>query len=165
MTAEQQASPSSVQAAIHQTKPFRSLGQETLIGLMLANEAVRRVFHDALADVSELTQQQYNVLRILRGAGAAGLPTLAIAERMIERTPGMTRMIDRLERKGLVARERSAEDRRQVLCRLTPEGKKTLRKLDPVVEGIDDSVMTALTQKEQRELLRLLNKVRLSTSA
>src|SRR5947199_10599404 len=78
--------------------------------------------------------QQYNVLRILRGVGPRGLPTLTIAERMIERTPGITRMIDRLEAKGLVARETRPDDRRYVHCRITEEGLKLLRLIDGSVE-------------------------------
>jgi len=108
-----------VAAAIQQTKPFASKRQEGTIALFLTAEAVRWRFARLLASRGELTVQQYNVLRILRGAGAVGLPTLSIVERMIEHTPGITRLIDRLESKGLVTRSRAAEDRRQVLCRIS----------------------------------------------
>ena len=69
-----------------------------------------------------LSLAQYNVLRILRGAGAAGLPTLAIRERMVEDAAGITRLIDKLEAAGHVTRERATPDRRLVLCRITKDG-------------------------------------------
>src|SRR6202165_2131340 len=98
---------------------FRSREQQATLGLLRTADAVKR----SLAQVIEpygITPQQYNVLRILRGAGEEGLPTLSIGERMIEQTPGVTRLLDRLEAKGLVARCRGESDRRQVFCRLTP---------------------------------------------
>src|SRR5215510_3147270 len=99
---------SAIQAEIRQGKPFHSRTQEGLIALMRTVDLLRR----AVTEVVEphgLTLQQYNVLRILRGA-QADLPTLEIAERMIEQAPGITRLLDRLEAKGLVARARCAED-------------------------------------------------------
>ena len=154
------SSETSVQEAIRQTRPFRSLNQEALIALLLTTEAVKWPIQDMLADRHGLTLQQYNVLRILRGAGRTGLPTLEIAERMVERTPGVTRMIDRLEKKGLVSRERSVADRRQVFCRLTEEGRKVLRSLDAPTNALDDQVMAALRPAELKTLIRLLNRVR-----
>ena len=84
-----------------------------------------------------ITPQQYNVLRILRGAGAEGLPTLSIGERMIEQTPGVTRLVDRLERKGLVERTPCAKDRRRVFCRMTAKGLELLKELDDPVNRWD----------------------------
>lgn len=155
-----QAPAGSIQAAIRQTRPFRSPGQEAVVGLLLTTEAVRWPYQDLLAERCDLTLQQYNVLRILRGAGRDGLPTLEIAARMVERTPGVTRLLDRLEDKGLVERERSAEDRRQVFCRLSPAGTELLRSLDRAIDALDDGVLAALTKAELEELVRLLNKVR-----
>src|SRR5881394_2146497 len=85
-----------------------------------------RTFFEAVCAPFDITGQQYNVLRILRGAEPAGLPTLMIAERMIERTPGITRMVDRLEAKKLVRRDRCESDRRQVLCTITATGLELL---------------------------------------
>lgn len=154
------AAPTSIQAAIKQTKPFRSRRQEALVGLLLTAEAVRWPLQDLLASHEELTMQQYNVLRILRGAGDAGLPTLEIGARMIERTPGVTRLIDRMEQKGLVVRERSPKDRRQVICRITEAGGTLLRRLDRPVDALDEDVLRTLDEAEVRELIRLLDKVR-----
>ena len=154
----------SVQDVIKQTRPFASLGQEALIGLLLTTERLRWPLQDLLCSRGDLTPQQYNVLRILRGAGKGGLPTLEIAARMIERTPGITRMIDRLERKELVERERAADDRRMVLCRISSAGRVLLRSLDTPIDELDARLLDALTKAETRELIRLLNKLRNSLS-
>ena len=150
--------------AIRQTKPFASKRQEGVLALLLASEAVRWRFAQLIVGRGELTFQQYNVLRILRGAGGAGLPTLSIVERMIERTPGITRLIDRLEAKGLVARDRSANDRRQVLCRITPRGSAKLKALDPAMDQLDQDALGSLGESEVETFIRLLNKVRIRQS-
>ena len=150
--------PSPTMRAIRQERPFRSLAQETLVALLLAAERVRWPIQDALAAEGDLTLQQYNVLRILRGAGEAGLPTLAIGERMIERTPGITRLLDRLEKKKLVQRERSDTDRRQVVVRITRTGRELLARLDPVLDTLDDETLP-LGQAELRALLPLLERI------
>jgi DNA-binding MarR family transcriptional regulator len=111
-----------------------------------------------LADTG-LTLQQYNVLRILRGARPDPLPTLEIADRMIERTPGITRLVDGLVRKGLVDRERGTEDRRAVLCRITPAGLALLGELDGPVEASDRGAVEALSAEEQAKLVELLQRI------
>jgi DNA-binding MarR family transcriptional regulator len=150
-----------VAEAIRQTKPFASKQQEGLLALVLAAETVRWRFAQLIESRGEVTAQQYNVLRILRGAGAEGLPTLSIAERMIENAPGITRLVARLEAKGLVARHRSAGDRRQVFCRITPRGLAKLKALDPLMNEIDEDALGSLNENEVATLIRLLNKVRI----
>ena len=150
--------------AIRQTKPFASKRQEGTIALLITTEAVRWRIAQFLAGRGEVTMQQYNVLRILRGAGTKGLPTLAIVERMIEHTPGITRLIDRLETKGLVARHCAAEDRRQVLCRITPQGLAKLKAIDSAVNQADVDALSSLNEQEVATLIRLLNKVRIRQS-
>jgi MarR family transcriptional regulator, organic hydroperoxide resistance regulator len=129
--------------ALQRTRPFRSPEQEGVLLLLRVSDALRR----ALSRVVEprgITLQQYNVLRILRGAGPDGLPTLAIGDRMIERAPGVTRLLDRLEGEGWVLRTRGSEDRRQVLARITPAGARLLDTLDPAVAQAEDALMAAL---------------------
>lgn len=150
----------SVQAAIGQSKPFRSPGQEAVVALFLAAEAVRRPFARMLEEHGDITHQQYNVLRILRGAGEDGLPTLEIGVRMIEYTPGITRLLDRLEAKGLVSRTRSDEDRRQIVCRISPRGLRLLKELDPDMNRLDDAALDTLSKSELETLVRLLNRIR-----
>jgi DNA-binding MarR family transcriptional regulator len=151
--------PSRLQQEIKQNKPFRSTAQEASLGLLRTVDVLRRRMA-ALIEPHGITGQQYNVLRILRGAGSEGLPTLEIAERMIEQAPGITRLLDRLETKGLVHRERCPEDRRQVTCRITSTGLTLLGRLDQVVNEADESVMGGLNVSEQKQLIRLLDRIR-----
>lgn len=150
---------SALQREIRQKKPFRSPAQEAVLGLLRTADVVRRLIARSL-EPYDVTPQQYNVLRILRGAGAEGLPTLTIGERMLEDSPGVTRLIDRLIAKGLVSRERSTEDRRQVLCRITQDGLDLLVQIDALVEGRDEEAVAVLTPDEQKELIRLLDRIR-----
>ncbi|HEY8013063.1 MAG TPA: MarR family transcriptional regulator, partial [Dongiaceae bacterium] len=106
------------------------------------------------------TFQQYNVLRILRGAGGEGLPTLAIGERMVEQAPGVTRLLDRLEAKGLATRSRGESDHRQVICRLTRRGHQLLRRLDPEMEGAAEAGVAMLGPEDEIRLLELLTAIR-----
>ena len=116
----------------------------------------------ALTEQEAITLQQYNVLRILRGAGKEGLPTLEIAERMIERAPGITRLMDRLEARRLVARERCPTDRRQVTCRITGDGLAVLERLDDPVAATDVWFTSVLTRRDLRQLIALLDRLRAS---
>ena len=155
--------PTSVRAAIRQTKPFASLGQEALLALLLTTDRVRTRLAERLATLGDVTPQQYNVLRILRGAGQDGLPTLEIAERMLERTPGITRLIDRLEKKTLVHRERAIQpgaDRRQVWCRITGAGLDLLERLDEPVRQVDQAATSVLDEAELTTLITLLTRLR-----
>jgi DNA-binding MarR family transcriptional regulator len=114
---------------------------------------------EALLAPHDVTLQQFNVLRILRGARPEGLCTLAIAQRMIEQTPGITRLIDRLEKKGLVRRVRSEEDRRQVWCRITPAGERLLARLEDPVEEFDRAAVRGLSPADQDQLSALLDQL------
>lgn len=127
--------------------------------LLSAADRVRALFEAVCAPFG-ITGQQYNVLRILRGAGAEGLPTLTIAERMIERAPGITRMIDRLEAKGLVTRETRQDDRRRVHCRITEKGLSLLALLDGPVEEVNAATFSVLNKVELGQLVALLEKTR-----
>jgi DNA-binding MarR family transcriptional regulator len=100
------------------------------------------------------------VLRILRGAGEEGLPTLTVAERMIERTPGVTRLIDRMEKKGWVERRRCTEDRRRVWCKITQSGLKLLESLDRPIEAVDDVFESVLRPEEVAQLVEYLDRLR-----
>ena len=155
------AKPPSIAEEIQQGRPFPSLEEEAGIALLRTAEVLKTYF-GSVVEPAGVSLPQYNVLRILRGAGPEGLPILSVAERMIERAPGMTRMIDRLEKKGLVVRERCATDRRIVYARITPAGKA-------VVDGLDDAVTAAhvqgfppLDRDEIRAFVRVLDALRAS---
>ncbi len=140
---------------------FRSREQQAVVGLLRTADAIKR----SLAHVIEphgITPQQYNVLRILRGAAPEGLPTLTIGERMVEQTPGVTRLIDRLERKGLVERIPCPKDRRRVFCQITPKGLDLLEELDEPVNRWDAQTVSILPPSEVDSLIKLLDRVRAS---
>jgi len=134
-----------------------SPGGIAYVALLRTADRLKTYFETIVAPF-DITGQQYNVLRILRGAEPEGLPTLTIAERMIERTPGITRMIDRLEAKGLVGREICPEDRRCVYCRITEKGLNLLELLDEPVDETNDG-FHGLSEAELEQMTALLEKV------
>lgn len=144
---------------IRQSKPFRSRGQEAMLGVLRTASLVRQKISEVIEPFG-LTTQQYNVLRILRGAGESSLPTLEIGERMIEPSPGITRLLDRLVGKGLVSRERCVHDRRQVLCRIRPAGLALLAEMDEPVDATERTALDRLTPEELDTLIGLLDRVR-----
>lgn len=148
----------SVLEEIGQTRPFTSASQEGLIALLRTAALLRYAF-DAVVEVRDVTGQQYNVLRILEGARAP-LATMDIAGRLIEPTPGATRLLDRLEAKGLIRRSRCVEDRRRVLCELTAAGREVLVALRPAVDAFDREAFSSLSKDETRRLIEALDAVR-----
>ncbi|MGH9945602.1 MAG: MarR family winged helix-turn-helix transcriptional regulator [Pyrinomonadaceae bacterium] len=127
------------------------------VALLRTADRLKASFEAIMAPF-DITAQQYNVLRILRGAGPNGLPTLTIAERMIERAPGITRMIDRMEAKDLVFREDCPKDRRRIFCRITKKGLDLLDLLDEPIDKKNRS-FDGLNKAELEELTVLLEKV------
>jgi DNA-binding MarR family transcriptional regulator len=131
------------------------------VALLRTADVVRRYIARVLEPYG-ITPQQFNVLRILRGAGPGGIPTLTIAERMIEEAPGITRLLDRLEAKGMVRRQRCPEDRRQVLCHATPQALDLLGRIDGAMNEADEAALGTLSEKDKAELIRLLDAIRSS---
>ena len=149
----------STQAAIKQRQPFHSAGHEATVSILLTADLVRRRLAQAI-ETHGVTLQQFNVLRILRGAGDAGVATLEVADRMVEQTPGITRLLDRLEAKTLVRRQRCPEDRRQNLCWITPSGRALLERVDEPAVRASEVCMAGLSEADQQTLLRLLAQIR-----
>jgi MarR family transcriptional regulator, organic hydroperoxide resistance regulator len=148
-----------LQRAIKQTRPFRTPAEEAFVAILKTADVLRR----RLARIVEprgITPQQYNVLRILRGAHPASLPTLEIRERLIEQAPGITRLVDRLDGAGLIERERSAEDRRRVDCTITRAGLALLQELDAAVDAADRATAAGLSARQIEELLDTLQAIR-----
>jgi DNA-binding MarR family transcriptional regulator len=148
-----------IQQELKQKKPFRTRKEEAAVALMRTADLLRRTIA-IVVESHGITAQQYNVLRILRGAGERGLPTLDIAERMIEQTPGITRLIDRLEAKKLVSRERCPTDRRQVFCRITAAGLELVNALDQPIRAAEEKALSAIAARELSSLISLLDRTR-----
>ncbi len=138
-------------------RPQRSRRPEAVAALRRAQSRIDQRFRQLL-ETTGITLQQFEVLRILRGAGASGLATLAIADRMADRAPGVTRLLDRLERRNLVQRTRG-EDRRQVLCTITSGGPELLDSLDEHIAEVEEAVFRGLTHNEVGALAHLLERL------
>jgi DNA-binding MarR family transcriptional regulator len=136
-------------------KPDPPAAWQAVTAILRAADTVRRRMTEVL-EPHGITGQQYNVMRILRGVHPEPLPTLEIGERMLERNPGVTRLLDRLEQKGLVGRERGDRDRRQMRRTITPRGLELLASLDDVIRAANESVFAGMDEASLRELSRLL---------
>jgi DNA-binding MarR family transcriptional regulator len=144
---------------LKQQKPFSSPEQEILLGLRMAAARVVEPWARFLKTTAQLTTHQYNVLRILRGSHSARLACSDIAERMIERDPDITRLVDRLERRGLVKRSRSRQDRRVVEVGITDKGLTLVRGLDGHVQRLPKALLGHLGVERARQLATLLEAV------
>jgi DNA-binding MarR family transcriptional regulator len=148
-----------LQAELKQTRPFSSPTEEAVVALFRTAEVVRRAL-GAVVEEKGITLQQYNVLRILRGGGTGGVPTLDIAGRMVEHAPGVTRLLDRLEAKRLVRRVRCERDRRQVLCWIAPAGERLLAELEKPMRDAARRRLAGLGPKGLQTLIELMEDVR-----
>ena len=146
-----------IYAEIEQTRPFARPQHVALVTLTRTADVLRHALERDLAPHG-ISPEQYNVLRILRGAGKAGHPTLEIARRMISRSPNVTRLIDKLVAGGFARREQGTRDRRQAFVHLTAAGRRQLETLDMIVEGAREQL--SLTDRESAMLVRLLDKIR-----
>ena len=144
---------------LQQTKPFRSIEQEVFLNIQRTADAMIQEVLDVLRPFG-LSVTQYNVLRILRGAGTTGVTCKDIASRMITRDPDITRMLDRLERRGLLTRNRAKEDRRFVSIRITPEGLALLKELDTPIEDKQVALMRHMSQTQLGDVIELMEQIR-----
>ena len=148
-----------LQDEIKQGKPFESLQAEVFLNLVRTTDALTRGVEDILK-LAGLTHSQYNVLRILRGAGLQGLCCREVAERMVTRDPDITRLLDRLERRGLLLRSRDSKDRRVVTARITLAGQKTLKDLDRPMADYNRKLLSHMGKGDLRKLVELLEAAR-----
>jgi DNA-binding MarR family transcriptional regulator len=144
---------------IRQTKPFSSAAEEAILNIQRTASVLAQAFAETLKPHG-LSETQYNALRILRGAGPKGLCCQEIAERMINRDPDITRLVDRLETRKLVERARSDEDRRVVVTKITGEGLKVLAAIDAEAKDMPKQVIGHLGEKRLRILIGLLERAR-----
>lgn len=150
---------STLREEIQQAKPFRSLEEEANLNLFRTVQLLADANAQLLRDHG-LTLTQYNVLRILRGAGKTGLGRNDIRDRMLERMPDVTRLLDRMEDAGLVSRERSNTDRRCVPTVLTAKGKALVDKLDHPVAAMQHEQLGHLTPGQLHTLIETLTQIR-----
>lgn len=148
-----------LQEELKQSKPFETPADEALVALMRTASLVRRAIARRV-EPHGISVAQYNVLRILRGAGTDGLPSAEIGLRMVTRVPDVTRLVDRLESAGLVERTRSESDRRVVLVRIGKKGLELLAGIDEPMKRMPDKLMGGLGAAELRKLNDLLVRLR-----
>jgi DNA-binding MarR family transcriptional regulator len=148
-----------LQEDLRQTRPFSSLQQEAYLSVVRTTSALTDRVEDLLKPYG-ISATQYNVLRILRGAGEGGLCRNELRDRMLTRMPDMTRLLDRMEEAGLVKRSREQEDRRMVLTQITPRGKKLLGELDRPMSDLHREQLARLSDEQLRSLIDLLTAIR-----
>ncbi len=156
-------SKSRLQDELKKKRPFELAEQEAILNILRTSDLFQNRFGRLLREY-DLTQSQYNVLRILRGEGKP-MPCLEIGDRMIQVVPAMTGLLDRLEKLGLVQRERCTEDRRVVYVELTEAARGLLERMDNPVMELHKQLIGHLTQAELKELSRLLEKARASVQS
>jgi DNA-binding MarR family transcriptional regulator len=147
-----------LKAKIKQRTDFDNPAGEAMLNLMAAADVFRAQM-DRLFAAYEITSGQYNVLRILRGAGCEGHSRCEIAARMVERAPDITRLVDRLEKQELVFRERSDEDRRQSITRVSEKGLELLDRIEPDLSEFINKIAKKMSATEWIALTSLCEKV------
>ncbi|NUP89621.1 MAG: MarR family transcriptional regulator [Candidatus Sumerlaeia bacterium] len=145
--------------ALRQSKPFTSLEQEVHVNILVTAEALQRPFAEFLR-AHDLSPTQYNILRILRGAGRRGLSCTEVGQRLITRVPDITRLLDRLEARDLICRERDTEDRRVIHVHITEEGLRVLGPLDEPIHELHRRQLEHMGPARLRQLSRLLDLAR-----
>jgi DNA-binding MarR family transcriptional regulator len=150
---------SKLQAEIKKRRPFESPAEEAFLNLVRTHGVLEADFVRLFKEHG-ISEPKYNVLRILRGAGGDGLPSLEIASRMITRVPDVTRIVDRLETQGFVKRSRRSDDLRVVLVSITKKGLDLLAKLDEPTKKLHCRQLSHMTGAELQELSRLLERAR-----
>jgi DNA-binding MarR family transcriptional regulator len=148
-----------IQAELKQTKPFSSLAEEAFIALMRTADQLQWKGAELMKEF-DVSPTQFNALRILRGAGPQGLPCSEISERMINRDSDITRLLDRLEKRGLAERCRESHDRRVIMARITPAGLGLLKKMDKPVEEFHHNFLGRMGKERLTDLLQLLEEAR-----
>jgi DNA-binding MarR family transcriptional regulator len=148
-----------LKAEIKQTKPFNSLEAEALLNLQRTADLMMRKLAEVLKTV-DLSPTQYNVLRILKGAGPNGLACREIGERMVTKDPDITRLLDRMEERGCVSRARDLRDRRVVTAKITEKGLKLVAEMEVPGQAFQKQMLGHMGEKNLKLLIDLLEMVR-----
>jgi DNA-binding MarR family transcriptional regulator len=144
---------------LKQNKPFASSVQEAVLGIKRTAALLDLRLADLLRPYG-LTPTQYNVLRILRGAGAEGLPRCEVQGRLVAPVADTTRLLDRLEKMGLVVRARNTDDRRVVTSKITPRGLAVLEKVAAPLKELEDNEVGRVSDARLRTLIGILDEIR-----
>ena len=144
---------------LKQRKPFRNLREEAMLNIWRTGDVLAERL-DLLLKSYNLSRGQYNVLRILRGAGDEGIPFGEVSERLLTRGPDVTRMMDRLARGGLAERVRVARDRRVILAKITPRALGLLAELEGPVARLTDRIMGQVPDARLKSLIKCLEELR-----
>jgi DNA-binding MarR family transcriptional regulator len=150
---------SKLQDEIKQTKPFARPGDEALLSILRTATVLEHGSNEILRPHG-ITMTQYNVLRILRGAGARGLCGREIAERLISRVPDVSRLLDRMEEMGLLGKTRDPDDRRHVTARISAKGRRVLEKATPGLEAFSRARVERLSARTIEALVEGLATIR-----
>lgn len=148
-----------LQDELKQTRPWSCLEEEATLGITRTAALLEHALTQALKP-HEVTPTQYNVLRILRGAGADGLCRNEVGERLIRRVPDVTRLLDRMEQMRLIERRRAGDDRRFVTTHVTKKGLALLASLDQAIVDFHKGQLAHVGQGQLRALIDLLEQVR-----
>lgn len=148
-----------LQTEIKQTRPFPSRAAEALLSVLRTAALLDHDLAEALRPF-DITPTQHNVLRILRGAGPAGLCGREVAERMVASVPDVPRMLERLETMQLIGRERDAEDRRHVTARITRKGLELLKRVEPGLLAVQQARLGGLSERTLAGLITSLGAIR-----
>jgi DNA-binding MarR family transcriptional regulator len=148
-----------LQRELRKKKPFDLIEEEVYLNILRTGEHLSRALVNLMKEKG-ITGSQYNVLRILRGHGEAGVSCNEIAEQMVTHDPDLTRLLDRLEKTGLAKRERSTVDRRVVTAHITPKGLKLLESLDQPIRKKHQEQLKMLSASQLQELIELLEAIR-----
>lgn len=153
------AMSSRLQAELKQTKPFARLSSEALLSVLRTAAVLQHLLNDVLRPFG-ITELQYNVLRILRGAGREGLCGRDISERLVSQVPDVSRLLDRMEGMQLIRRDRDASDRRHVTARITPKGLRVLDESTVVLEALERERFSRLEPGQLRQIIDGLADIR-----
>lgn len=148
---------------IKQRRPFRTIEEETLLNILRTADRLALAAQKTLRPYG-ITMTQYNVLRILRGAGPEGLSCSTIGELMVAHDPDITRLLGRLEKLKMVRRRRNKKDRRQVCTQITEKGLECLAELDDIVDSNNRELLSHMSPEAMQQLISLLEQARQSVT-
>jgi DNA-binding MarR family transcriptional regulator len=148
---------------IKQNAPFSGIEEEAILNLFRTSDFLERAFEHESRGWG-ITSTQYNVLRILRGAGPEGLPCAAIGERMVTAGPDITRILSRLKARKLIRQHHSQSDRRVVCTQISEAGLSLLREMDPLIQRLPGTLLGHMSKSDLKEMIRLLEGARAERS-